>query len=104
MQSVGQNRAPEMRRYMLFAVVCALLLILSNTIQQTHYHADGLTHADCAICHTAHQVIQPSAQYAVQQAAVPSTRVVLVSVWLPREHHFSFNHWNRPPPDQTAIA
>jgi hypothetical protein len=63
-----------------------------------------LTHADCTICHTAHQVVQPSAECAVRQTAVPTTRVVLLSVWLPREHLFSFSNWNRPPPDQTAIA
>jgi hypothetical protein len=101
---MGENGAPEMRRQILFAIVCAILLLVGTTIQQAHFHADGLTHTDCAICHTAHQVVQPSVQCAVQQAAVPTTQVVLLSVRLLREHRFSFSHWNRPPPDQTATA
>jgi hypothetical protein len=104
MREVGQNRTLEVSRRFLFALVCAILLLAGTTIQQTHFHADGLTHADCTICHTAPQIIQPSAPCAVQQAAVPTTRVVLFSVRLPRERRFSFSHWNRPPPDQTAIA
>jgi hypothetical protein len=40
----------------------------------------------------------------VQQAPVPSTRVVLSIDPVCREHLFSFSHWNRPPPDQTAVA
>jgi hypothetical protein len=63
-----------------------------------------LTHADCAICHTAPHVVQPSTPSTVQQAAVPTTRVVLLTARPPREHFFSFSHWNRPPPDRTAIA
>ena len=106
MRGTRQNRVPEVGRHVLFAIVCAILLLIGTTIQQTHFHADGLTHADCTICHTAHQVVQPSAECAVQQSALPTTttRVVLLSVRLPREHLFSFSHWNRPPPDQTAIA
>jgi hypothetical protein len=104
MRGMAQHRPPQMRRRFLFAIVCVFLLLVGIGIQQTHFHADGLTHADCTICHTAPHVVQPSTPCSIQQAAVPTTRVVLLSVRLPREHHFSFSHWNRPPPDQTAIA
>jgi hypothetical protein len=49
-------------------------------------------------------VVQPSASWDVQLAPIPTTRVVLSIEPVYREHIFSFSHWNRPPPDQTAVA
>jgi hypothetical protein len=86
------------------AVLCAILLLFGATLQQTHFHADGLIHADCAICHTAPHVVELSASCVIQHAPVSVTRVALSVEPLYREHPFSFCHWNRPPPDQTAIA
>jgi hypothetical protein len=104
MRGVGQDRAPATRKTFVLAILCAFLLLFGTTVQQTHFHADGLTHADCVICHTAPHVVQPSTPYYAQQAPVLSTRVVLSIEPVYREHLFSFSHWNRPPPDQTAIA
>jgi hypothetical protein len=104
MRGVGHNRTWETRRRFVLAILCAFLFLFGITVQQTHFHPDGLTHADCTICHTAPHVVQPSASSNVLQAPVPSTRVVLSIEPVYREHLFSYCHWNRPPPDQTATA
>jgi hypothetical protein len=86
------------------ALLCVALFLFGTTVQQAHFHPDGLTHADCTVCHTAPHVVQPSASCHIQQASIPTTRVVLSIEPVYREHLFSFSHWNRPPPDQTAVA
>jgi hypothetical protein len=104
MRGVTQDRASEARKCFVLAILCTILLLFGTTLQQVHFHPDGLTHADCAVCHTAPHVVQPSAPSHAQQAPVPSTRVVLSIEPVYREHLFSFSHWNRPPPDRTAVA
>jgi hypothetical protein len=104
MPGVSQDRTSEARKSFVLAILCTILLLFGTTVQQTHFHPDGLTHADCTICHTAPHVLQPSAPCHTQLAIVPSTRVVLSIEPVYREHLFSFSHWNRPPPDQTAVA
>lgn len=104
MPGVSQERASETRTCLVLAILCAVLFLFGTTVQQAHFHPDGLTHADCTICHTAPHVVQPSACCNVRQAPVPTTRVVLSIEPVYREHLFSYCHWNRPPPDQTATA
>ena len=104
MRGVGQDRAVESRKCFVLALLCVVLFLFGTTLQQAHFHPDGLTHADCTVCHTAPHVVQPSASCDIQQAPVPTTRVVLSIEPVYREHLFSFSHWNRPPPDQTALA
>ena len=104
MRGVGQDRAAESRKRFVLALLCVVLFLFGITVQQTHFHPDGLTHADCTVCHTAPHVVQPSASCHILQAPVPTTRVVLSIEPVYREHLFSFSHWNRPPPDQTAVA
>ena len=104
MRGVGQDRAAESRKPFVLALLCVALFLFGATVQQAHFHSDGLTHADCTVCHTAPHVVQPSASCDIQQAPVPITRVVLSIEPVYREHLFSFSHWNRPPPDQTAVA
>jgi hypothetical protein len=92
------------RTCFVLALLCVALFLFGTTLQQVHFHPDGLTHADCIVCHTAPHVVQPSASWDVQLAPIPTTRVVLSIEPVYREHLFSFSHWNRPPPDQTAVA
>jgi hypothetical protein len=104
MRGVAQDRAAESRKCFVLALLCVALFLFGTTVQQAHFHPDGLTHADCTVCHTAPHVVQPSASCHILQAPVPTTRVVLSIEPVYREHLFSFSHWNRPPPDQTAVA
>ena len=88
----------------LFAAFLAILLLFGTTAHLSHIHADGAAHADCALCQTAHGAVQPTAPPSIQHVSLVSTRVAAPFTQLYREHVFSFSHWNRPPPDQTAIS
>ena len=104
MQDIGTKRASQPKLRVLFVTLCAILVLLAVPAQLMHVHADGLEHPDCAVCHSAHQVVEPPAPQFIQQVVLPSTRVAVLDEQMHREHTFSFSHWNRPPPDQTAIS
>ena len=88
----------------LFVALFAILLLFSSTVQITHVHTDGTAHSDCALCQSAHNVVQPSAVSCIQPVFVVISRVTPSFKPHYREHIFSFSHWTRPPPDQTAIS
>jgi len=93
-------------RHLLWVVLgflCCALVTLSGIVQVGHTHADGqAVQSDCALCHVAHLVVQPS----VPQV-LPRTIFVVVSVSTalqPRRtlFFFVFSLFTRPPPAQTA--
>ncbi|MGA9667727.1 MAG: hypothetical protein WBQ94_00880 [Terracidiphilus sp.] len=88
----------------LFVVLVAALLLFGTTLELTHVHPGGATHANCALCQSAHNIVRPSAAPCIRQVFVVFARVVVPFERRYREHIFSFSHWNRPPPDQTALA
>jgi hypothetical protein len=104
MSWVGKYRARSANAGLLFVVLFAILLVFSTAAQVAHVHADGAAHSDCALCKSAHGVAQVPFAACVQQVFVVSTRVVARFERPYREHSFSFSHWNRPPPDQTAVS
>src|SRR5580698_5147558 len=98
---------PGIRRSLWIALgfFCCALVALTGIVQAGHSHADGqAVQSDCALCHTAHLVVQP---------AIPQTlprRVWLVeAVTAPlqpiRLRHVSvFSLFTRPPPVDIAFA
>ena len=104
MRWVGKIRARNANINILFVALFATLLLFGSTVQVTHVHVNGTAHADCALCQTAHNLVRPSAAPCIQQVFVVFARVVVPFQRQYREHIFSFSHWNRPPPDQPAIA
>jgi hypothetical protein len=53
----GSNTSARNSWRILLALLCVVLVVASATVELTHSHADG-HHADCALCATAHVVIQ----------------------------------------------
>jgi len=104
MDRFGRGKRFVPRIHFVFAMLLAVLLVFGTTASATHYHADGLVHADCVICHSAPHAIEISTALATQQSPVPTRRVVLWAEPLCREHIFSFDHWNKPPPVGTVAA
>ena len=82
----------------LLAILCMLLVFLGTTLQVAHSHSDNLSHADCALCATAHVV----AHVVATPAPPPATMLVgtvLRLLPLPAAHAIStFALFTRPPP------
>ena len=98
---------PRIRRSLWIALgfFCCALLAVTSIGQVAHWHSDGqAAQADCALCLTAHLVIQP----AVPQSLPHTVRVVatISPVLQPiRPKLFSvFSLFTRPPPARTANA
>jgi hypothetical protein len=96
------------KRHLLWVVLgffCCALLTVGAIVQVSHTHADGqAVQSDCALCHTAHLVVQP----AVRQP-LPHTVFVVASISTAlqpiRARFLSvFSLFTRPPPAQTANA
>jgi hypothetical protein len=92
-------------RRIVLALLCVLLVIVCGTIQAVHVHPAGeISHADCALCATAHlavQVVQP----AVTLFVTPI--VVVVETAAPRVRSTTFSTFalfTRPPPVDVASA
>ena len=76
-----------------------LLLLFGTTIQVTHSHLPGESHADCSLCVTAHTAVEiiilPSGFVApvsqVERFASPPPSLVIRLV-------LAHPLWNRPPP------
>jgi hypothetical protein len=84
---------------------CCALLVFTGIVQVGHTHADGqAVQSDCALCHTAHVVVQPS----IPQSLPHTVRIVAtISTALQpiRPRHFSaFSLFTRPPPVDIAFA
>jgi hypothetical protein len=85
--------------------LCCALIVCASILQVGHIHPDGqAVQSDCALCHTAHLVIQPS----IPQSVPPIVRVVAaiatqVQPVHPR-HYSLFSLFTRPPPVDIAFA
>jgi hypothetical protein len=104
---LGRSLNPR-TRHSLWAVLgflCCALIVFSGVVQVGHAHADGqAVQSDCALCHTAHVVVQPP----IPQSLPHTVRIVArISTALQpiRPRLFSvFSLFTRPPPDQTALS
>jgi hypothetical protein len=83
--------------------LCCALIVFSGIVQVGHTHADGqAVQSDCALCHTAHVVVQPSIPQSLPRAVriVAKISTALEAI---RPKPFSvFSLFTRPPPAQTA--
>jgi len=89
----------------ILALLCVLLVVACGTLQVVHVHPDGdVSHADCALCATAHlavQVVQPAVTLFVApifsplETAAPIVRNTTLS---------TFALYIRPPPDVAVLA
>jgi hypothetical protein len=97
-------------RHLLWVVLgflCCALITFGGIVQavHTHAHADGqAVQSDCALCHTAHLVVQPAVPQSLPRTVAVVAR--LSTTRLPRrvQFFFLFCLFTRPPPAQTANA
>lgn len=85
--------------------LCCALIALSGIIQVGHAHADGQTvQSDCALCHTAHLVLEPTVAQSLTRTVL-IVASVSVSLQPMRDQRFSvFSLFTRPPPEPAAHA
>ncbi len=105
MLSARPNQRARRTLWVLLGFLCCALIVCASTVQVAHIHPGGqAVQSDCALCHTAHVVIQPS----IPQPVAPTVRVVAaITAELqpvhPR-HHSVFSLFTRPPPVDVAFA
>lgn len=88
----------------ILGIVCIALVLVTGMLQVTHSHANGQIDHDCALCFTAHQIVQIAVFVAVVLASHPIARFTCERFApLPRQR-FVLKLANRPPPEEPAFA
>ena len=100
----GKMRVSGKQARILFVTLFVTLLLLGPTVGLMHVHPDGAGHTDCALCQSAHNIARPSVAAHIRPIVFAAIRISLPQRREYREHLFSYSHWNRPPPDQIAVA
>ncbi len=94
------------RRHLLWVVLgffCCALITLGGIVQVAHTHADGQAiQSDCALCHTAHLVVQPAVAQALPHTAFVVASISTASQPIRAQDFVVFSLFTRPPPAQTA--
>jgi hypothetical protein len=93
-------------RHLLWVVLgflCCALVTLGGIVQVGHTHADSqAAQSDCALCHVAHLVVQPSVPQLLPRALFVVARVSTALQPVRAQFFFVFSLFIRPPPVQTA--
>jgi hypothetical protein len=95
-------------RHLLWVVlgfVCCALITLGGIVQAGHTHADGqIVQSDCALCHVAHLVVQPSVPQILPRTLFVAATVSTALQPIRPQFIFIVCLFTRPPPVQTANA
>ncbi len=85
--------------------LCIALVALAGVVQVAHTHADGrLDQPDCALCHTAHLVVQPSVPQSLPHLVWVEATAAVTPQPMSRQHLSVFSLYTRPPPVDLAFA
>jgi hypothetical protein len=86
-------------------VFCCALLVFTGIVQIGHSHADGQTvQSDCALCHTAHVVVQPSIPQSLPHTVRIEARIFTAQQPILPKLFSAFSLLTRPPPVDIAFA
>ena len=89
----------------LLALLCISLVIVGGTVQAVHVHPQGdITHADCALCATAHVSVQVAASPAVLYFAPVVSYVETLFAPAASRSFVTFALFTRPPPVDLVLA
>jgi hypothetical protein len=85
--------------------LCIALVALTGVVQVAHTHAGGrLNQPDCALCHTAHLVIQASVPQSLPHTVWIVATLAVTPQPFSRLHFSVFSLFTRPPPVDLAVA
>ena len=81
------------------------VIVCAGIAQVGHIHPGGqAVQSDCALCHTAHAVVQPPISYSLPRT-VRIVAAIATALQPNRANHFSiFSLFTRPPPVDVAFA
>jgi hypothetical protein len=92
-------------RHLLWVVLgffCCALITLGGIVQAGHIHADRqAVQTDCALCHVAHLVVQPTVPQSLPRPVRVVARVSTALQPIRTQLSFVFCLFTRPPPDHT---
>jgi hypothetical protein len=89
--------------WVLLGFFCCALITFGGIVQAGHTHADGQAgQSDCALCHVAHLVVQPSVPQLLPRTIFVVARVSTAPQPIRAQVFFVFSLFTRPPPAQTA--
>jgi len=89
----------------LLALLCIVLVVVCGTIQVAHTHPDGVYHADCSLCATAHVVAQVATLHITLNVAPHVTFLPMSVRPIQRAGRLStFALFTRPPPVDLVLA
>src|SRR5271154_6220066 len=86
-------------------VLCIGLVVLGGTLSVSHsHHESDVRHADCALCVTAHVVVQPVAAFVAIDVAQVLTPVHVLLSSPPSQNISPFALFTRPPPENAPLS
>lgn len=89
---------------LILGLLCVALVVLAGTLSVSHGHEDGIAHADCGLCATAHVTVQQAATLTLGPVAPVFTRVE-VSLPAARPRKLArFALYTRPPPANAPLS
>ena len=88
----------------ILGILCIALVLTTGILSVTHSHPSGQIDHDCALCFTAHQVVQISVFVTVLLTSQPIAGFIRERFApLPRQR-FVLKLANRPPPEEPVFA
>jgi hypothetical protein len=102
---LGRSLNPRTRHslWVVLGFFCCALITLGGIVQVVHTHPDGqAVQSDCALCHTAHLVVQPAVPHCLPRSVIVVARVLPAPQPRRTQFFFVFSLLTRPPPAQTA--
>jgi len=94
-------RSPWVR---ILGIICVSLILMSGITQVAHSHASGEPDHDCALCVTAHHVIQIVAQVTLNLTSRPVAAIATEPTRDVPRRYFFLKLKSRPPPASPVFA
>jgi hypothetical protein len=88
----------------ILGVLCIALVLTTGIVSVSHTHGNGQLNHDCALCFTAHQVVQIAVIVTILLASRPIARFSCEKFAPVPRQRFVLKLVNRPPPVPAVFA
>jgi hypothetical protein len=103
MPRLSRNLRTRHLHWVLLGFLCCALVIFGGIVQLVHTHPDGqAVQSDCALCHVAHLVVQPSVPQLLPRTIPVAASEPAALQPVRAQFFYVFSLFTRPPPVQTA--